>query len=445
MAMRVAFFVSSFPLVSETFILRQITGLLDLGHEVDIIANARPAEGHPVHPEVVKYGLMSRTHYVEMPAESGYWEMPVRPLLGRTWPPGSATPVPNLLRVLRAAPHLLRCLLAAPGLALQVLDRHEYGYQAESLSALYRLARLCGRRRRYDVLHAHFGPVGNSFRFARRLWRAPIVVSFHGYDFCTVPRREGPGVYRRLFDTADAVTANSRYTARRLAELGCPLGKLHTIPVGLHPDQFPFQARTCRAGEPVRVLTVARLVEIKGHEYAIQAFAKAREHHPEIRYDIIGEGPLRPQLEQLIRRLGVEGVATLHGPRDGTAVRRMMAAAHLFVLASVSVQGDQEGQGLALQEAQASGLPVIATQHGAFPEGLVPGRSGFLVPERDVGALAERLTYLVGHPEVWPEMGRQGRRHVEARYDICQLNDQLVRLYERVMADYRRMADEVKS
>jgi len=73
--------------------------------------------------------------------------------------------------------------------------------------------------RRYDVLHAHFGPVANSFRFARSLWRAPMVATFHGYDFCVVPREEGPDVYRHLFGTADAITVNSEYTRARVIEL----------------------------------------------------------------------------------------------------------------------------------------------------------------------------------------------------------------------------------
>jgi colanic acid/amylovoran biosynthesis glycosyltransferase len=102
----------------------------------------------------------------------------------------------------------------------------------------------------------------------------------------------------------------------------------------------------------------------------------------------------------------------------------------------VSIEGDAEGQGLFLQEAQACGLPVVATQHGALPEGLVPGTSGFLAPERDAEALAERLEFLVTHPEVWPEMGRAGRSFVEGRYDIGKLNAQLVELYRSVQAGF---------
>src|SRR5437879_9786921 len=231
-ALRIAMFVGSFPVVSETFIVRQITGLIDLGHELDIYADSRVEEGAPIHPEIAKYRLLERTTFMELSPETAPFEMPVWPITGRTWPPGSANPIHNSLRVARAVPKFFRCLWKAPRLACQVLDRQEFGYQAASLSALLRLATLCRRPRQYDVLHAHFGPVGNSFRFARELWEAPLIVSFHGYDFSTLPRSEGTNMYRRLFDTVGAITVNSEYTRRQVEKLGGPAGKLHKLPVG---------------------------------------------------------------------------------------------------------------------------------------------------------------------------------------------------------------------
>jgi colanic acid/amylovoran biosynthesis glycosyltransferase len=437
--MRIAFFVGSFPVVSETFILRQITGLIDLGHEVDVFAERRPDRAGPIHPEVTSYGLLDRTTYTDedMPEATGYWQMPVWPITGRTWLPGEERPLWNVARVVQALPTFLRCLRSAPGVAFHVLDPREYGYQALSLATLYRLGTLCCRRR-YDVLHAHFGPQGNAFRFARKLWDAPYVVSFHGFDFCTLPRQQGEGMYAQLFDTADVVTVNSDYTRKRVEALSCPPAKLVRLPVGLNPDDFPFRERVPRPGEPIRILTVARLVEIKGHEHVIRAVARVRERHPNVRYDIVGEGPLRPKLENLVEELRLRDSVTLHGARDSHGVRRFMAEAHLFLLGSVTVDGDAEGQGLVLQEAQASGLPVVATSHGAFPEGLLPGKSGFLVPERDVNALAAQLSALVTNAETWPELGRRGRNYVEERYDVRKLNLRLADLYASVLRTRRR-------
>ncbi|HZT96346.1 MAG TPA: glycosyltransferase [Chloroflexota bacterium] len=433
--MRIAILLNYFPVISETFVLRQITGLLDRGHTVDIYADW-PGEDEVSHPEVQNYGLLQRTTYMEMPPAAGYWEMPVWPITDHTWIPGSDTRISNLSRVLRAAPSLARCLTTAPGLTVQALSPAHYGYQASSLSALYRLAALCRRHVRYDVLHAHFGPAGNAFRFARQLWSAPLVVSFHGYDFSSWPRQHGPGVYSRLFESADAITVNSDYTRGRLEALGCPKDKLHKVPVGLDPSDFPFRERRRADDGHINILTVARLEEIKGLEYALRAVAALHRTYPRVQYDIIGEGSDRGRLERLIQELGLNEVVTLHGAQTGAFVRRMMAQAHIFVLSSVTVHGDQEGQGLVLQEVQASGLPVIATRHGALPEGMVPGESGLLVPERDVDALTDALTDLVQHPERWSEMGRRGRQYVERNYNIHALTDRLLEVYKEAVHRY---------
>jgi colanic acid/amylovoran biosynthesis glycosyltransferase len=439
--MRVAMFMNSFPLVSETFILKQITGLMDLGHQVDIYAQMRPEASGPVHPEVIEYDLLARTTYMDMPLETGYWELPVWPVTGRTWPPGSATSIPNALRLLRALPKLARGLVLAPRLTLQVLRPAQYGDQARSLSALYRLVILAARRRHYDILHAQFGTLGDTFRFAKELWRAPLVVSFRGYDFSAWPRQHGADVFAKLFETLDAGTVNSEFTRGRVEKLGCPPHKLHRLSTGSRVEDFAFRERTLTGGEPVRILTVGRLVEKKGIEFSIRAIAKVRERHPEVQYDIVGDGPLRAELEQLAHELGVERAVSFHGARNREYVRELLDRSHLFVLSAVTAaNGDMEGQGAVLQEAQAVGLPVVATDHDGFPESIVVGRSGFLVPERDVEGLAERVTHLIEHPESWPRMGREGRAHVERHFDISKLNRQLAELFEHVIAEARGQA-----
>ena len=434
--LRIGIFVGAFPVASETFILRQITGLLDLGHDVHIFANAR-GDAEVVHETVKQYGLMERTTFVEGPAESIIWEMPIRPLRGETWPPGSDKPILNVTRLADAFPVLQTCAAKFNRLTRHVLNKSEYGYRAQSLSGGYRLATLLSSNRKFDVLHAHFGPVANAFRFARELFQAPLVVSFHGYDFCTVPRKEGRDVYHRLWPSADAVLANSKYTSGQLVELGCPESKLQLLPVGLNPSEFQFGERMLRSGETIRLLTVARLVEIKGHEFALRALAKVREACPEVRYDLVGDGPLRSKLESLIRELGLSEVVTLHGNRSEREVQEFFARAHVLLLTSVNVNGDEEGQGLVLQEAQACGLPVVATQHGAFPEGIAPANASWLVSERNVEALANKLREMFASHQSWPAIGRAGREYVERRYDIRELNSQLVEIYHGAIRAFK--------
>jgi colanic acid/amylovoran biosynthesis glycosyltransferase len=186
-------------------------------------------------------------------------------------------------------------------------------------------------------------------------------------------------------------------------------------------------------------LTVGRLVEKKGLEYAVRAVALARRTCPNLRYEIIGDGPLRPALGELVDKLNLAPIVSLLGAADCDFVRRKMAATDLFMLPSVTANdGDQEGIPVSLMEAQACGLPVLSTRHSGIPELVADGESGFLVAERDVEALASRLTYLIEHPESWPRMGRAGRTIVESRFNIEALNRDLLQIYEHAILKFHR-------
>jgi len=435
-SLRIAVFTGTFPAVSETFVVRQINALIERGHAVDIFADMRGDANTPVDSHTS--ALLERVTYMETPPETAPWEMPLWPLTARTWPPGASKPVHNSVRFARALPKFLRCFAASPRLAFNLVRKREHGYRAQSFSQIYRMARLLKTGHRYDVLHAHFGPVAESFRFARELWRAPFIASFHGYDFTTIPRKEGRTVYTKLFATADAVTANSQFTTQRLIELGCPQSKLHCVPMGLDPAEFPFRERRHTSNQPVRILVIARLVPIKGVAFALETIAKVKDSCSQIQLDIVGDGPLRSELEHLARKLALEGIVHFHGALSGEPLQRLMDAAHLFLHLSVTIDGDQEGQGLVLQEAQAAGLPVVATRHGAFTEGVLDGESAFLVPERDPVSAAERLRYLIEHPEIWPTMGRKGRAFVDQNFNIRRLTEKLEGLYRRVIRDFPR-------
>ena len=448
--MRIAFFVHRFPVVSETFVLRQITGLIDLGHEVDIYSERSPEGGEPMHAEFAKYKLHERTTYldVEMPPASGYWSMPVWPITGETWLPGSEQPTRNSDRILEAIPAIHYCLTKAPKITIQVLDPDQYGDQAVSLESIYHLSSLLRRRGDYDVLHAHFGPIGNNYRFVRTLWNVPLVVTFHGYDFSAIPRTAGTDVYQRLFQVADCVTAVSDYAAERIKKLGCPDEKIRTLHVGINAKDFAFRPRIPQPGHPVKILTVGRFVEKKGFEYLLGALAILRRKSLDVRCKIVGDGPLRTALEDSVRDKGIDDVVTLCGAANCDTVRQLLDDADLFVLPSVTAtDGDQEGIPVSLMEAQACGLPVISTLHSGIPELVTEGRSGFLVPERNAEALADRISYLIAHTEIWPEMGREARKMVEAGFESRELNCRLVQLYERLISNHgsrgakRSMAD----
>jgi colanic acid/amylovoran biosynthesis glycosyltransferase len=169
-------------------------------------------------------------------------------------------------------------------------------------------------------------------------------------------------------------------------------------------------------------------------EYAIRAIARLKASGRRLVYTVAGEGPLRAHLDRLIGELGLQAEVQLVGPKDKGEVVALLGLSHLFIAPSVTAEdGNQEGIPNALKEAMATGIPVISTRHSGIPELVESGESGFLVPERDSDALAERLAYLVDHPECWPSMGRAGRERIEAEFDSEKLNEELVELYREVV------------
>jgi colanic acid/amylovoran biosynthesis glycosyltransferase len=369
--LRIAFLLERFPVVSETFLLTEMRGLQRAGHVVDVFSHHRPRPSEPVHDEVARSGLLDRTHYSDATLTSDSLD-------------------PEL------------CVTLAPG--------------------------------RHDVLHAHFGPNARRFAFAREQAEAPLVVTFHGYDFSAQPRAHGAAMYDALFETADVVTVNCGHARRALETLGCPPEKLVRLRMPIVSDELPFRVRHLWPGEPVRIVTVGRLVEKKGHAAALRAIADVARDIP-VHYDVVGGGPLADHLEALVLELRLEGVVTLHGARNSAFVRDLLDRAHLFVLASAEAgDGDQEGTPLALMEAHACGLPVVSTTHAGIPEVVLDGQSGLLVPENDAPALADAIRRLVRDHETWPALGAAGRTHVEQTFDVAPCTEELLGVYARAMS-----------
>jgi colanic acid/amylovoran biosynthesis glycosyltransferase len=186
---------------------------------------------------------------------------------------------------------------------------------------------------------------------------------------------------------------------------------------------------------PDSVLTVGRLEEKKGYRYALEAIAIVKETIPSIQYYIIGEGTLRAELVRYAEELGVSDCCHFLGAQDADTVRAYYQTRAAFMLASVTAaNGDMEGQALVLQEAQASGLPVVSTLHNGIPEGVIPDETGFLVPEKDSAALAEKLIVLLRDAPLRERMGEAGRRFIAGKYDMARVVARLHDLYRSALA-----------
>ena len=411
--MRIAFIVGRFPVISETFIVNQAIGLLKRGHEVDIFTH-KIVETAKAHQDVADYGLLDRTYLL--------------PDISENLP----------LRVVKGIGLLGSNFIRAPRLTLKTLNFFQYGKQAISLWLLYTLLLDPQHDYNYDIVHCQFGTVGfrgMAFR-AMNCPAAKLVTIFRGHDISNFVQEQGDNVYDPLFKEGDYFLANCEFFKRRAISLGCPVEKIRIHGSGLDYSRFPFKIRQLPEDGVVRIATTGRLVEKKGIEYAIRGVAQALQQYPKLEYTIIGEGVLRPDFERLIRSLGVEDSIKLIGKRSQSELIEVLAETHLFIAPSVTAaNGNQDAPVNVLKEAMAMGLPVISTLHGGIPELVEDGVSGYLVPERDADAIAARLIDLVEHPERWPAMGQAGRTFVERHYDLDQLNDALVSLYQSLLND----------
>jgi colanic acid/amylovoran biosynthesis glycosyltransferase len=263
--------------------------------------------------------------------------------------------------------------------------------------------------------------------------KAKLVTTFHGNDLSAYIQKN-PKAYTRLFANGDLFLPISEQTKQKLQMLGCDPKKTAIHRMGVRMERFEYTPREIIKGEPTTILTIGRLVEKKGHEYAIRAFAKVAATRKGIRYLIVGDGPQRSLLETLAAELGVKDRIEFLGEINQDEAAELYRKSHIFLLPSVTAaDGDQEGVPVVLMEAQATGLPVISTKHAGIPEVVEDGKTGYLVEEKDIDALAEKLEYLLEHPEQWPKMGEAGRKLVEEKYDSKKLNKELAGIYIRLL------------
>ncbi|WP_414541504.1 glycosyltransferase [Nostoc sp. CCY0012] len=407
--MRVAFIVGKFPILSETFILNQIIGLIDRGHQVDIYGI--PPNNAKVHPDVETYHLLNHTYY--------------------------RTEVPRnyLWRLLKGIKLILANFFQAPLVILRSLNFFQYGREAISLRLLYSVVRSLAAQP-YDIIHCQFGTNGLEGMVLRELGaiKGKLITTFRGYDISCFVQEKGEDVYEPLFAKGDFFLANCEYFQRKAIKLGCDPRKIVVHGSGIDSSLFPFKVRQPRPDGKIRITTTGRLVEKKGIEYAIQAVAKVSKVHQNIEYKIIGDGILQPELQQLIDSLDIGDKVQLVGWKTQPEIVEIIDSSDIFIAPSITAKdGNQDAPVNTLKEAMIMGLPVIATRHGGIPELVKDGVSGFLVPERDTDAIAEKLSYLIEHPEIWAKMGKAGRAYVETHYDLHKLNDRLVEIYQQIM------------
>ena len=279
-----------------------------------------------------------------------------------------------------------------------------------------------------DIVHAH-GYKADLYTWAAlRRSETPIVSTCHTwYDNSALLRAYG-AVDRRVLRSFAGVVAVSKEVRARLIAAKVPSDRIVMIPNGI--ETKAFLVRTVRpetaAEAPLTVALIGRLSFEKGIDLFIQAAARVLEDLPQTRFQIIGDGPDRLPLQQLINTLNISGSVALLGRRDDMPA--VYATADIVVSSS-----RQEGLPISLLEAMASGCAILATAVGEVPSLIDDLQTGLLVQPNDVHALVTGLKALLGNVSLRIQLGTAAQHRVQSEFSALQMTERYQRLYNRVL------------
>jgi len=265
--------------------------------------------------------------------------------------------------------------------------------------------------------------------------KIPAVATIHGYTDAFPAVRVYKHIDLLVLRRFPKVIAVSDYLRQELIASGLTPDQVVTVYNAIDPDVFVSSGRTDRRGVRTKlgiapntpvVLTVGRLNPEKGHRYLLESIQIARQHIPDLRALIVGEGPLREKLEATTRSLHLEAVVSFLGWQEDVA--SLMVASDLFVLPST-----RESFGLVILEALALGLPVIAARVGGVPEIIKTGETGILVEPGDTEGLAKAMMWALTNLAQAGQLARQGQAMVRRHFSVEAMVKAVSRVYDEVL------------
>ncbi len=291
------------------------------------------------------------------------------------------------------------------------------------------------KRRNIKLLHIHFGTLGAKLARLKDRLQITILVSFYGADTTVYPRKpEWQEMYKEMFAKVDGFIALSETPKKQLIAIGAPAEKCFVVSGSVDTDKLAFVERM--PSEEVKFLIVARLVEKKGYFILLDAFNELVKSGRKVKLVIVGFGFLKEKILQKIEELGLISFVEFNDssqPKDYFSfIVEKYQQADVFVLPSiVASDKDQEGTPLTILEASSTGLPIIGTNVAGVPEVVNDGETGYIVEQRNVEALVEKMAYLADHPEVRQQFGKAGRLLMEAKFSLKSLPDRLDAVYSK--------------
>ncbi len=402
MRQRVAYVMSRFPHLPETFILREMVALESRGWQILLYPLIFQRQ-EVIHPEA-------------------------RPWIARAWRAGFFSP-----KVLGSN---LRLLLRSPRRYLETLgqvlweNRTSPKFLLRAIILWPKSVALAQEMVSREVphIHAHYAthPALAAW-IVHRLTGIPYSITVHAHDIF---------VCHAMLETklrhAALIVAISEFNRRYLGALfgNWIAAKTHVVHCGIDPARYAGEIRQWHNGERFEIIHTGSLQPYKGQRYLVEACALLRERGIPFRCRLIGGGELEADLRERIRALGLEEQVHLLGAKTQNEVAALLAESHCYVQPSVvTPSGKMEGIPVSLMEALASGLPVVATDISGIPELVRPEETGWLVPEKDPAALADALEWVYRHPAEAVRRAEAGRALVWREFSLQKNVEYLTTLF----------------
>jgi len=236
---------------------------------------------------------------------------------------------------------------------------------------------------------------------------------------------------RRVFESSDRAIAPSEYNKQFMQnelKIRTPIDIVYatTDVSDFEPDGTEIDS--------YQILTVARLVEKKGHRYALRAVEQLVDQFPDIEYRIVGKGPLKNDLKSLVDELGIQSNVTFLGHISDSQLRDEYRRAAVFILPCIIAEdGDRDVIPVVLKEAMATETPCVSTEVAGIPELITDGENGCIVPQRSEDALAETISELLERPDQRRRIGKSGRQTVQDQFGIQDAVDELLRTFNNAL------------
>ena len=301
------------------------------------------------------------------------------------------------------------------------------------------LKRLISKKKlHFDVIHAHFGASGEYYGVRlKALFNVPLITFFYGSD--AYLNTVNANSYLNLSKHGDLFVVLSNHMKEKLIQLGFPTEKIAIVRIGVDCKKFDFSITKNSDNSQINLLLIANFVEKKGILDAINAFAIASKKVQNLFFTIVGDGPLKEDIQNLILTSGltekIQILDNIHSPNPRGMVLEELEKADIFILPSKTASnGDCEGTPVVLMEASASGLPCITTKHSGNPEVVIHGKTGLISPEGDIQSLANSIIELSLDNEKRTEFGSNARNFIFEKYNKINQRKNLLELYEKIFS-----------